>query len=74
MNLNVIQKLLIFRDTVFARLKAQAEINESNLICLSELERKIDILDTRIENLENSVSQLGQAIVQGPGVDPDDPF
>ena len=74
MNLNVIQKLLIFRDTVLARLKAQAEINESNLICLSDLERKINILDTRIEHLENSVSQLGQAIVEGPGVDPDDPF
>jgi len=74
MNLNVIQKLLIFRDTVLARLKSQAEINESNLIFLSDLERKIDILDTRIEHLENSVSQLGQAIVEGPGVDPDDPF
>tara|TARA_Y100001933_G_scaffold236968_1_gene259429 strand:+ start:120 stop:344 length:225 start_codon:yes stop_codon:yes gene_type:complete len=74
LNLNVIQKLLIFRDTVLARLKSQAEINESNLICLSELERKIDILDTRIEHLENSVSQLGQAIVEGPEIDPDDPF
>ena len=74
MNLNVIQKLLIFRDTVLARLKAQAEINETNLIRLSDLEQKINILDTRIDYLENSVSQLGQALVEGPGIDPDEPF
>ena len=74
MNLNVIQKLLIFKDTVLARLKAQAEINETNLIRVSELEHKINILDTRVDHLENSVSQLGQALVEGPGVDPDDPF
>ena len=59
---------------MLARLKSKAEINESILICLSDLEREINILDTRIEHLENSVSQLGQAIVEGPGVDPDDPF
>ena len=74
MNLNVIQKLLIFKDTVLARLKAQAEINETNLIRVSELEQKINILDTRVDHLENSVSQLGQALVEGSGVDPDDPF
>jgi len=74
LNLNVIQKLLIFRDTVLARLKAQAEINETNLIRLSDLEQKINILDSRIDHLENSISQLGQALVEGPGIDPDDPF
>ena len=74
MNLNVIQKLLIFKDTVLARLKAQAEINETNLIRVSELEQKINILDSRVDHLENSVSQLGQALVEGSGVDPDDPF
>ena len=74
MNLNVIQKLLIFKDTVLERLKAQAEINEANLIRLSELEQKVNFLDTRIDHLENSVSQLGQALVEGPGIDPGDPF
>tara|TARA_S200000501_G_C20722094_1_gene698896 strand:- start:187 stop:411 length:225 start_codon:yes stop_codon:yes gene_type:complete len=74
LNLNVIQKLLIFRDTVLARLKAQAEINETNLIRLSDLEQKINILDSRVDHLENSISQLGQALVEGPGIDPDDPF
>ena len=59
---------------MLARLKAQAEINETNLIRVSELEQKINILDTRVDHLENSVSQLGQALVEGSGVDPDDPF
>jgi len=35
---------------------------------------KINFLDTRMDHLENSVSQLGQALVEGPGIDPDDPF
>jgi len=74
LNLNVIQKLLIFKDTVLERLKAQAEINEGNLIRLSDLEQKINFLDTRIDHLENNVSQLGQVLVEGPGIDPDDPF
>ena len=74
MNLNVIQKLLIFKDTVLERLKAQAEINEANLIRLSELEQRVNFLDTHMDHLENSISQLGQALVEGPGIDPDDPF
>ena len=59
---------------MLARLKAQAEINETNLIRLSDLEQKINILDSRVDHLENSISQLGQALVEGPGIDPDDPF
>ncbi len=74
MNLNVIQKLLIHKDVTIQRLKAQAEINETTLIRLSDLEQKINILDSRIDHLENSISQLGQALVEGPGIDPDEPF
>ena len=74
MNLNVIQKLLIFKDTVLERLKAQTEINGANLIRLSDLEQKINFLDTRMVHLENSVSQLGKTLVEGLGIDPDDPF
>ena len=74
MNLNVIQKLLIHKDVTIQRLKAQAEINETNLIRLSDLEQKINILDSRIDHLENSISQLGQALVEGPRIDPDEPF
>lgn len=74
MNLNIIQKLIIFKDTTISRLKAQAEINETNLIRLSDLEQKINILDTRIDHLENSISQLGQALVEGAAIDPDEPF
>ena len=74
MNLNVIQKLLIHKDVTIQRLKAQAEINETTLIRISDLEQKINILDSRIDHLENSISQLGQALVEGPGIDPDEPF
>jgi len=74
LNLNVIQKLLIHKDVTIKRLKAQAEINETNLIHISDLEQKINILESRIDHLENSISQLGQALVEGPGIDPDEPF
>ncbi len=74
MNLNVIQKLLIHKDVTIQRLKAQAEINETTLIRLSDLEQKLNLLDSRIDHLENSISQLGQALVEGPGIDPDEPF
>jgi len=74
LNLNVIQKLLIHKDVTIQRLKAQAEINETTLIRLSDLEQKINILDSRIDHLENSISQLGQALVEGPRIDPDEPF
>jgi len=74
LNLNVIQKLLIHKDVTIQRLKAQAEINETNLIRLSDLEQKLNLLDSRIDHLENSISQLGQALVEGPGIDPDEPF
>ena len=70
MNLNVIQKLLIHKDVTIQRLKAQAEINETTLIRLSDLEQKLNLLDSRIDHLENSISQLGQALVEGPGIDP----
>ena len=39
---------------MLARLKAQAEINETNLTRLSDLEQKINILDTRIETTETT--------------------
>ena len=55
MNLNVIQKLLIHKDVTIQRLKAQAEINETTLIRLSDLEQKINILDSRIDHLEKSM-------------------
>ena len=74
MNLNVIQKLLIHKDVTIQRLKAQAEINETTLIRLSDLEQKLNLLDSRIDHLENSISQLGQALVEGPRIDPDEPF
>ena len=64
MNLNIAQKFLIFRDTTISRLKAQGEINETTLIYIKDLEQKINILDTRIDQLENNMREMGQAIVE----------
>ena len=38
------------------------------------LREELSFLKKQIDHLENSVSQLGQALVEGPGIDPDDPF
>ena len=35
---------------------------------------ELSFLKKQIDHLKNSVSQLGQALVEGQGVDPDDPF
>ena len=35
---------------------------------------ELNFLKKQIDHLENSVSQLGQALVEGPGIDPDEPF
>jgi len=74
MNLNIAQKFLIFRDTTISRLKAQGEINETTLIYIKDLEQKINILDTRIDQLENNMQEMGQAIVESIKQEPDIPF
>ena len=35
---------------------------------------ELSFLKKQIDHLENTVSQLGQALVEGPGIDPDEPF
>ena len=35
---------------------------------------ELTFLKKQIDHLENSVSQLGQALDEGPGIDPDEPF
>ena len=35
---------------------------------------ELTLLKKQIDHLENSISQLGQALVEGPGIDPDEPF
>ncbi len=74
MNLNIAQKFLIFRDTTISRLKAQGEINETTLIYIKDLEQKINILDTRIDQLANNMQEMGQAIMESNAPDPDEPF
>ena len=74
MNLNIAQKFLIFRDTTISRLKAQGEINETTLIYIKDLEQKINILDTRIDQLANNMQEMGQAIMESNAPDSDEPF
>ena len=35
---------------------------------------ELTLLKKQIDHLEDSVAQLGQALVEGTGTDPDDPF
>ncbi len=35
---------------------------------------ELNFLKKQIDHLEDSVAQLGQALVEGPGIDPDEPF
>ena len=35
---------------------------------------ELTLLKKQIDHLEDSVVQLGQALVEGPGIDPDEPF
>ena len=41
---------------------------------IRNLREELSFLKKQIDHLENSVSQLGQALVEGPGIDPDEPF
>ena len=35
---------------------------------------ELTLLKKQIDHLEDSIAQLGQALVEGPGIDPDEPF
>ena len=35
---------------------------------------ELTLLKKQIDHLEDSVAQLGQALVEGPGIGPDEPF
>ena len=41
---------------------------------IKDLEQKINILDTRIDQLENNMQEMGRAIVESTEPDPDIPF
>ena len=65
MNLSIAQKFLIFRDTMLSRLTSHSRLNELMQIDIKNLEHKIDLLDTKVDMLENNIKQVGQAVIEG---------
>ena len=65
MNLSIAQKFLIFRDTMLSRLTSHSRLNELMQIDIKNLEHKIDLLDTKVDVLENNIKEVGQAVIEG---------
>ena len=65
MNLSIAQKFFIFRDTMLSRLTSHSRLNELMQIDIKNLEHKIDLLDTKVDVLENNIKQVGQAVIEG---------
>ena len=65
MNLSIAQKFLIFRDTMLSRLTSQSRLNELMQIDIKNLEHKLDMLDTKVNVLENNIREVGQAVIEG---------
>ena len=65
MNLSIAQKFLIFRDTMLSRLTSHSRLNELMQIDIKNLEHKLDILDTKVDVLENNIREVGQAVIEG---------
>ncbi len=65
MNLSIAQKFLIFRDTMLSRLTSHSRLNELMQIDIKNLEHKLDLLDTKVDILENNIREVGQAVIEG---------
>jgi len=65
LNLSIAQKFLIFRDTMLSRLTSHSRLNELMQIDIKNLEHKIDLLDTKVDTLENNIREVGQAVIEG---------
>ena len=64
MNLSIAQKFLIFRDTMLSRLTSHSRLNELMQIDIKNLEHKLDMLDTKVDVLENNIREVGQAVIE----------
>ena len=67
MNLSIAQKFLIFRDTTLTRLQSHSKFHERIMILIKDLELKVNILDAKIDQLE-------QALLETNASEPEDPF
>ena len=65
MNLSIAQKFLIFRDTMLSRLTSHSRLNELMQIDIKNLEHKLDLLDTKVDVLENNIREVGQEVIEG---------
>ena len=65
LNLSIAQKFLIFRDTMLSRLTSHSRLNELMQIDIKNLEHKLDMLDTKVDVLENNIREVGQAVIEG---------
>ena len=65
MNLSIALIFLIIRDTMLSRLTSHSRLNELMQIDIKNLEHKIDLLDTKVDVLENNIKEVGQAVIEG---------
>ena len=72
MNLSIAQKFLIFRDTMLSRLTSHSRLNELMQIDIKNLEHKLDLLDTKVDVLENNIREVGQAVIEGQASNEDE--
>ena len=72
MNLSIAQKFLIFRDTMLSRLTSHSRLNELMQIDIKNLEHKLDMLDTKVDVLENNIREVGQAVIEGQASNEDE--
>ena len=50
-----------------SRLTSHSRMNELMQIDIKNLEHKIDLLDTKVDMLENNIREVGQAVIEGQG-------
>ena len=50
---------------MLSRLTSHSRLNELMQIDIKNLEHKLDMLDTKVDVLENNIREVGQAVIEG---------
>ena len=74
MNKTISILFLEFRDLVSKQIKDLSSTLMRHDFEIRNQRDELNFLKKQIDHLEDSVAQLGQALVEGPGIDPDEPF
>tara|TARA_B100000212_G_C27135002_1_gene430804 strand:+ start:79 stop:303 length:225 start_codon:yes stop_codon:yes gene_type:complete len=74
MNKSIAILFLEFRELVSKQIIDLSSTLMRHDFEIRNLREELSFLKKQIDHLQNSVSQLGQALVEGQGIDPDDPF